>query len=144
MPGVSEEIQLLIDLIAVPLQSRSLLVPANRNETVTHVIRIGHWVFTDSVRVPSDKPDLLVQTRAIMGCLERTIVGLGLSFSDVFKANTFYIGEASSEQLHDNMRIRSSYYQRPGPVSTGIPVLGLGQPGALIAVDLGLVTNCAG
>jgi enamine deaminase RidA (YjgF/YER057c/UK114 family) len=140
-PAIGNGARLLLDVIAVPNRRRSLPMTRRRRgtEPAAHAIRMGHWVFTDSVCAISFGGDLLAQTHAVMKYLYKMLEELGLTFSDVVKTNTFYVGGASARELHDNMRIRSSYYRRPGPVSTGIPVLGLGQPGAVIGVDLCLV-----
>ena len=57
-----------------------------------------------------------------------------LSFANVVKVTAHYVGEASAEDLHQNLEIRHSHYARPGPASTGLRVTSLLNPDALIAI----------
>jgi enamine deaminase RidA (YjgF/YER057c/UK114 family) len=136
-PAHDNGLRMLADLITVPARRRSELSPPL--DRARHAIQIGQWVFTDSIRARAAGHNLLAQTKAVMEALGSILEDTQLSFSQVAKTNAFYVGKASAEELHDNMSIRSSFYAKPGPVSTGIPVLGLGEPGALMAVELCLV-----
>lgn len=66
---------------------------------------------------------LVEETRRIMQAIEWTLQRHELSFSDVRKSTTHYIAGSSEEELHDNMSVRNGYYTKPGPASTGLPVL---------------------
>ena len=65
-----------------------------------------------------------------MGALARH----GLSFLDVVKQQTYYVGER--EDLYENMRIRDGYYSRPGPASTGVAVYGFVDTDCRITIEL--------
>lgn len=79
---------------------------------------------------------LVPQTEALMQAFAETLSASGLSFSDVVKSTTHYTGNATAEELHDNMAVRNRRYSSPGPASTGIRVLGLGNPAARTAITL--------
>lgn len=76
------------------------------------------------------------QTHAVMDHLGRVLDAAGASFSDVIKATTYYRGGANADDLHDNLAIRSGYYSKPGPASTGVPVAGLPAAAAMISVEV--------
>ncbi len=81
-------------------------------------------------------PGLVPQTEALMQAFAKTLSAANLSFADVVKSTTHYIGEATAEELHDNMAIRNRRYSSPGPASTGIRVLALAEPAASTAITL--------
>ncbi|MDC3108424.1 Rid family hydrolase [Paracoccaceae bacterium] len=69
-----------------------------------------------------DETGLVDQTRTIMTNIASVLEEWGLTFEDVCKATTTYVGDSSAEDLHDNMAIRNSYYSKPGPASTGLRI----------------------
>lgn len=79
-------------------------------------------------------------TRAAMEAFSSQLAELGYSFADVGKQTTHYVG-GSSDELHDNMQVRNSYYSKPGPASTGVPVHGLADGSAATVIDLTLVRD---
>ena len=80
--------------------------------------------------------DLVEQTRQIMSGIERILASKKLSFGQVAKITTHYVGDASAEDLHGNMKVRHSYYVEPGPASTGLPVSGLLGGDCRISIDV--------
>lgn len=76
------------------------------------------------------------QTRAIMEAHKGTLSAAGLDFSDVVKQQTHYVGSSAAEDLYANMRIRNSYYAKPGPASTGLAVHGFADPASDITIEL--------
>ncbi len=78
---------------------------------------------------------LVEQTKAIMKTFEALLPNKGLSFADVVKSTTHYVG-GSAEELHSNMQVRNAYYSKPGPASTGLPVFGFGDQNSKVVVDL--------
>lgn len=85
---------------------------------------------------PDPANDLVGQTRAIMDAIARALDGEGLSFGDVVKLTAHYVGGATPEELHGNMKVRHGYHASPGPASTGLPVTALACPDARIAIDV--------
>lgn len=79
---------------------------------------------------------LVPQTEAIMEAFAQALSGNGLSFADVVKSTTHYTGQATADELHDNMAVRNRRYSSPGPASTGLRVPGLGDPAARTAITL--------
>jgi hypothetical protein len=75
-------------------------------------------------------------TRRIMEALAVALARHGLSFLDVVKQQTYYVGGASEQDLYENMRIRSGYYSRPGPASTGLAVYGFVDLDCRITIEL--------
>ena len=80
--------------------------------------------------------DLVGQTEAIMASLDQSLTAEGLSFADVVKLTAHYVGGASAEELHGNMKVRHSYYASPGPASTGLPVDAFLNPDCKVAIDI--------
>ena len=62
------------------------------------------------------------EMRQLMQAIAAWMKRENLSFAEVCKATTFYVGGGSATELHDNMAVRNAHYSVPGPASTGIPV----------------------
>lgn len=80
--------------------------------------------------------DLIGQTRPIMLGIERSLASAEMTFADVVKLTAHYVGDASPEDLHGNMNIRHSFYRKPGPASTGLPVAGLHNTDCRLSIDV--------
>ena len=70
----------------------------------------------------------MVNMKAVLGAL-------GMGFEHMTKVNAYFIARQDLAQWTTNVGIRSSYYVKPGPASTGIENLALSVPDALISVD---------
>ena len=79
---------------------------------------------------------LVEQTSRLMAVLDQTLRELGLTFENVVKSTSHYVGGGSPDELHDNMAVRNRSYKKPGPASTGLPVLGLADRNSRIAIDI--------
>jgi len=108
---------------------------ASSNGTDINVSRTDDFCWVSGT-CPDNDLDLVGQTRAIMGGLAKALANTDLTFDNVVKLNAHYVGSPSPEDLHENMKVRHSYYGNPGPASTGLPVAGLGDPAAKIAIDI--------
>ncbi len=131
-------ISALADLVfecAPPLPIRAM--PASASGQGIRVVgrRAGDFLSL-SGRCDRDEPALPEATRRIMEALARALEVNGLGFADVVKQQTHYVGGASAEDLYANMRVRNGYYQKPGPASTGLAVLGFADPGSHITIEL--------
>lgn len=84
----------------------------------------------------SGAASLIQQTASNMGAVRRALRAEGLGFENVCKATTLYAGGSEPAELHDNMSVRNSHYEEPGPASTGLPVLRFPFSGSLITVDV--------
>lgn len=58
--------------------------------------------------------------------LERMLAEFGATYDDILKLTTWYQGSNDTnddaDTLHTSVNIRSSYFEKPGPASTGIPL----------------------
>lgn len=83
---------------------------------------------------------LVEQTGRIMAAVGKALESYGLGFEHVLKANTYYVGGPTADDLYANLALRDRCYSSPGPASTGVPLLCLGNPGSQIAVCLHVST----
>lgn len=101
------------------------------------IVRRGDGkVLTVTASYAAPKADLVEQTTAIMSGIEDALGSESLSFADVAKVTAHYVGGATPEELHGNMKVRHSYYESPGPASTGLPVSALLNPDCRIAISV--------
>ncbi len=98
-------------------------------------------LLTITASYAAPQADLVEQTRAIMSSIDDTLGSEGLSFANVAKVTAHYVGGATPEELHGNMKIRHQYYRSPGPASTGLPVSALLNPDCRIAISV-IATTC--
>ncbi len=70
----------------------------------------------------NEESSIVAQTRTIMTNIASVLDDWGLTFKDVCKATTTYVGDSSAEALHENMVVRNSYFSKPGPSSTGVRI----------------------
>ena len=102
----------------------------------------GHYIgnyFSITANI-NDETGLVDQTRTIMTNIANVLDEWGLTFKDVCKATTTYVGDSSAEALHDNMVVRNSYFSKPGPASTGLRINHFSNSQGKISVTLfGLV-----
>ena len=78
--------------------------------------------------------DLVSQTSAIMSRISEDLESADMSFANVVKLTAHYVGGASAEELHGNMKVRHRHYRKPGPASTGLPVASLLDKDCRIAI----------
>lgn len=102
-----------------------------------HGLRCGNLVFVGgqvSMTVDGgveDKNNMIKQSHTSMKNIGRVIELLDCNYKDIIKMNAFYKGTDNPDDLHDNVNIRSSYFDKPGPASTGIPLNYLAYQGML-------------
>ena len=61
---------------------------------------------------------------------------LGADFDDVCKVMTVYMGGCGAQALNENLPIRSSYFEDPGPATTGVPLPVLAYDDMCIEIDI--------
>ncbi len=76
--------------------------------------------------------DLGGQTHAAMGHMRDALAAMGSGFPEVAKVNARFTGDWDEESWGLNVGIRSDYYGKPGPASTGIVTPRLEVEGAMI------------
>jgi enamine deaminase RidA (YjgF/YER057c/UK114 family) len=97
---------------------------------------VGGQVSLTSDGKPIDFDDLTTQTHTAMGNIRRVVEDLGASMDDVVKVTTFYEGDGSGDDLHENLAIRSSCFTEPGPATTGISLPCLAYDGMVIEIEV--------
>ncbi len=108
---------------------------ADRSLLAIHTRRAGRYLWVSGTCADGDL-GLVDQTKAIMPGIGEALARQGMNFSNVVKSMTHYVGTASPEDLHENLAVRHGFYSAPGPASTGLPVAGLGERDARIAIDV--------
>jgi enamine deaminase RidA (YjgF/YER057c/UK114 family) len=107
-----------------------------------HGVRCGNMVFLGGQvaltpqGVVIEPGDLVAQTKMSMEMIRRVLEALGLGFDDSVKVTAYYQGNASADQLHANLAIRSGSFTEPGPASTGIPLPALAYDGMMIEIEI--------
>lgn len=100
------------------------------------MIFLGGQVSLDKKGNAVNPGDMKAQTRQAMAHIGTILKELDADYDDVCKVTTMYEGESSYDVLHDNLLIRSSHFQDPGPATTGIPLPALAYPGMVIEIDV--------
>jgi enamine deaminase RidA (YjgF/YER057c/UK114 family) len=80
--------------------------------------------------------DLTAQTHQAMAHIKTILNELGADYRDVCKIMTVYKGGCGAEALNSNLPIRSSYFNDPGPATTGVPLPLLAYEGMCIEIDI--------
>ena len=101
-------------------------------------IRSGDMVFVGA-QLPVDaggrlvgEGDLAAQTHAAMRHMRTVLAAVDSAFDEVVKVNARFTGDWDESAWGLNVGIRSDYYGKPGPASTGIVVPRLEVAGAMI------------
>ncbi len=107
-----------------------------------HGLKCGRMIFLGG-QVSIDKKgravhpgELTPQTHQAMAHIKTILNELGADFDDVTKVMTVYQGDCGPEALNDNLPIRSSYFNDPGPATTGVPLPVLAYEGMCIEIDI--------
>ena len=79
--------------------------------------------------------DLTAQTHRAMQHFGTILDDLGADYDDVCKIMTVYQGDCGAKDLHRNLPVRSSYFNDPGPASTGVPLPALTYDAMVIEID---------
>ncbi len=99
------------------------------------MIFLGGQVSLDEHGTAVHPDDLTAQTHQAMKHIGTVLNDLGADYDDVCKIMTVYRGDCGAEDLHRNLPIRSSYFDNPGPASTGIPLPVLAYDAMTIEID---------
>lgn len=107
-----------------------------------HGLKCGGMIFLGG-QVSLDKEgravypdDLAAQTRQAMTHIGTILNDLGADFGDVCKVTTVYEGACGEADLRRNLEVRSSFFDDPGPASTGVPLPKLAYPEMVIEIDV--------
>lgn len=105
------------------------------------MIFLGGQVALDKKGVAVHPGDLTAQTHQAMRHIGTILNDLGADYNDVCKVMTVYQGDCGAEDLHRNLPIRSSYFNNPGPASTGVPLPALAYDAMVIEIDTYAMIN---
>jgi enamine deaminase RidA (YjgF/YER057c/UK114 family) len=100
------------------------------------MIFLGGQVALDKQGHAVNPGELSKQTRIAMDHIGTILGKLGADYQDVCKVTTVYEGGCSHDDLHENLSIRSSYFEDPGPATTGIPLPKLAYPAMVIEIEI--------
>ena len=80
--------------------------------------------------------DMAAQTRLVMDRIAAMLGQFDIAMNEIMKVGCWYDGAASVDTLKRNALVRSSYFTKPGPTSTGVPLDALCHPKAQVQVDV--------
>ena len=108
--------------------------------TADGLVFIGGLAALDERGRAVHEGDAAAQTETVMHTLESLLERCRAQVSDVVKVGVHYRGGPTPADLHRNLRVRSRFYARPGPASTGVPVTRLMPETAEVVLDALVVT----
>ncbi len=111
-------------------------LPYQHGVQCEEMIFLGGQVSLDKTGEAVHPSDLTQQTHQAMAHIGTILGALGADYNDVCKVTTFYHGTCGAEALHANLPIRSSYFNNPGPATTGIPLPALAYDNMMIEIDI--------
>ena len=104
------------------------------------VIFVGGQVAFDADRKVLKAGDMAAQTSLVMDRVVAMLGHFGAGINETMKVGCWYSAGASVDMLKRNAMVRSSYFPKPGPTSTGVPTDALIDPGALVQIDVVAMT----
>jgi len=103
-------------------------------------IFVGGQVAFDADRKVLEEGDMAAQTSLIMDRIVAMLEHFGAGVNETMKVGCWYSAGASVDMLKRNALVRSSYFTKPGPTSTGVPTDALIDGGALVQIDVVAMT----
>ena len=100
------------------------------------MIFLGGQVSLNKQGEAIDPENLTAQTHTAMGHIKTILNEFGADYEDVCKVMTVYKGGCGAEALNNNLPIRSSYFNDPGPATTGVPLPTLAYEKMCIEIDI--------
>ena len=85
--------------------------------------------------------DLTAQTHQAMAHIGTILRDLDASYDDVCKVLAMYQASDDADALHQNLSIRSSYFNDPGPATSGVPLPALAYQSMVIEIDAFAMVN---
>lgn len=101
-----------------------------------NMIFLGGQVSLDKKGQAVHPGDLTAQTHQAMAHIKTILNQLGADYPDICKIMTVYKGACGAAALNDNLPIRSSYFDDPGPATTGVPLPLLAYENMCIEIDI--------
>ena len=118
-----------------------LHLPFKHGLQCRNLVFVGGQVSMDPEANIIDPGEMGTQTLTSMDNIGKVLAGFGLEHVDIVKLNTCYVGSAGADEsgdagdLHGNVTLRSGYFKKPGPASTGIPFRCLAYEDMLIEIE---------
>ena len=111
---------------------------------VSDGVRVGDLIVVSGQAALDEKGkvqypgDIEMQTRVTMDHIKRVLADFGATMRDVIKVNAWWVttAERAERDWETSIRVRSEYFEPPGPASTGIPVLFLTHPGMVTEIEV--------
>ena len=100
------------------------------------MIFLGGQVSLDKQGKAVHPDDLSAQTHQAMIHVGTILNEFGAGYGDVCKVLAFYQGDCGADALNANLPIRSSYFDDPGPATTGVPLPCLAYPAMNVEIDI--------
>lgn len=99
------------------------------------MIFLGGQVSLDTAGRAVNPNDMRAQAAQAMVHIGSILHELGAGYRDICKLTTQYAGTPGQDALAEHMRIRSGFFDAPGPASTNIALPVLAYPGMIIEID---------
>ena len=99
------------------------------------MIFLGGQVSLDTAGRAVNPDDMRAQAAQAMVHIGSILRELGAGYGDICKLTTQYAGPPGNEALDRHMRIRSGFFDAPGPATTNIALPVLAYPGMIIEID---------
>jgi len=135
MPGAREPLR------SEPWSWGSL--PFSQALAVGDAIFVGGQVAFDNDRNVMESADMAAQTSIVMDRIVVMLDHFGAAMNETMKVGCWYNGGADVAALRRNADVRTSYFTKPGPTSTGVPVDALMHPDAQVQIDVVAMTDRA-
>jgi enamine deaminase RidA (YjgF/YER057c/UK114 family) len=105
------------------------------------MIFLGGQVSLDTAGRAVNPDDMRAQAAQAMVHIGSILRELGAGYRDISKLTTQYAGPPGQVALAEHMRIRSGFFEAPGPASTNIALPVLAYPGMIIEIDAFAMTE---
>ena len=99
------------------------------------MIFLGGQVSLDTAGRAVNPHDMRAQAAQAMVHIGSILREIGAGYSNICKLTTQYTGAPGQKALEQHMRIRSGFFDVPGPASTNIALPVLAYPGMIIEID---------
>jgi len=132
-----------------PVYFRNAELPA-LHAHFSHLVRCNDLIFTGDISAIGNygevqaEDDVIDQTHIMMQQLNRALVVVGASVSQVVKINVFYVGDGTADNWEEPAAIRAAYFQNSGPAATGIAVKSFPQAGLMTKMCITLAAAAPG
>jgi enamine deaminase RidA (YjgF/YER057c/UK114 family) len=104
-------------------------------------LKVGKWIFLggqvalDPAGKTVEPGNMAAQTRINMDFIRSLFAGFDARMEDMVKLTCFYKTQGSAASLHENLAVRSSYFDGTGPASTSVPLENLGFEGVMLEIE---------